>query len=82
VESPFALLVGAPSNPLHSVRLIFYTRLSAASKTSMNNAVLRLSQCTAAVHTIELVGDEEDEGFFPNFIEARLEMNRNSFFGR
>jgi hypothetical protein len=65
---------------IHSVRLFFlHPRLSAASKTSMNNAVLRLVQRNTVVHTIDLPDYAKDEEFFQNFIVPRLEMNRSYF---
>jgi hypothetical protein len=45
----------------------------------MNNAVLRLAQCNTVVHTIDLPDHVKDEALFQNFIEPRLEMNRNCF---
>jgi hypothetical protein len=64
---------------IQSVRLTFFSGLSAASKTSMMNAVLRLALCNTVVHTIELSANAKDEAFFQNFIVPRLEMNRNCF---
>jgi hypothetical protein len=55
-------------------------RLSAASKLSMMNEVMRLVQCNTVVHTIEVLPDHaKDEEFFQNSIEPRLEMNRSRF---
>jgi hypothetical protein len=53
--------------------------VSAASKTDMMNAVLRLVQCNTLVHTINMPDHAKDEEFFQNFIIPRLEMNRNCF---
>jgi hypothetical protein len=65
---------------IQSVSLSFYLRLSAVSKTSMMNAVLRLAQCNTLVHTIEILPDgANDEEFFQNSIVPRLEMNRSCF---
>jgi hypothetical protein len=46
------------------VGLYFRHRLSVSSKTSMNNAVLRLAQCNTVVHTMNL---------------ATMQKTRNSF---
>jgi hypothetical protein len=65
---------------IQTVSLSFFYWLSAASKTSMMNAVLRLAQCNTGVHTINLQPDDaKDQEFFQNSIVPRLEMNRNSF---
>jgi hypothetical protein len=64
---------------IQSVRLLFLYSLSAAFKTSMMNAVLRLVQCNTLVHTIELPDYAKDEEFFQHFIEPQLDMNRNCF---
>jgi hypothetical protein len=61
------------------VRLDFCPGLSAASKTSMMNAVFRFAQCNTVVHTIDLPDYAKDEEFFQNSIVPRLEMNRNCF---
>jgi hypothetical protein len=64
---------------IHSVSLSYDNLLSAASKTSMMNAALRLVQCNTLVHTIDLPDNTNDEEFFQNVIVPRLEMNRNCF---
>jgi hypothetical protein len=53
--------------------------VSAASMTTMMNAVLRLVQCNTVVHTIDLPDHAKDAEFFQNSIVPRLEMNRNFF---
>jgi hypothetical protein len=59
---------------------LYYGRMSAAAKTSMMNAVLRLVQCNTVMHTIEILPDDaKDEEFLQNFILPRLEMNRSCF---
>jgi hypothetical protein len=74
VESPFALLVGAPSNP-DRASLVSYIKdqhdecRSAAGSMQYSGA-----------HTINLQPDDaKDEEFFQNSIVPRLEMNHISF---
>jgi hypothetical protein len=64
---------------IQSMRLSFYPRLSAASKTGMMHAVLRLAQCNTVVHSIDLPDYVKDEEFFQNFVLPRLEMHRSCF---
>jgi hypothetical protein len=64
---------------IQSISLTFNFRMSAATKTEMMNAVLRLAQCNTVVHTIDLPDDAKDEEFFQNSILPRLAMNRNLF---
>jgi hypothetical protein len=64
---------------IQSVSLTFAYGLSAALKTSLMNALLRLVQCNTVVHTIDLPDYAKGEEFFQNSIVPRLEMNRNCF---
>jgi hypothetical protein len=82
-EETWSLLLRSlwPHPRIQSVCLYFHPArlVSAASKTSMMNAVLRLAQCNTVVHTIELSDNAKDEEFFQSFILPRLEMNRSCF---
>jgi hypothetical protein len=64
---------------IQSISLIFNFRMSAATKTDIMNAVLRLAQCNTVVHTIDLPDNANDVEFFQNSIVPRLEMNRSCF---
>jgi hypothetical protein len=66
---------------IQSVSLFCNRHMSAASKASMMNAILRLVQCNTMVHTIDLPNYTyaKEEEFFQNSIVPRLEMNRTCF---
>jgi hypothetical protein len=80
VETWSVLLRSLWAHPrIQSVRLLCIYEVSAASKTNVMNAVLRLVQCNTLVHTIDLPYFAQGDEFFQNFILPRLEMNRNCF---